>query len=98
MLQLLLCNIHLQELNLGRNNLQTSGAIKIAKALQKISTLTKLYINHNNITDDAADDIGIALHCNGDLQEVDISKNGFNKETAMKIFATHLTIGINFVS
>ena len=76
-----------------RKNLQTSGAIKIAKALQKYSTLTKLNINHNNITDDAADDIVIALRCNGYLQVVDISKNGFNKESTMKIsFANHLTI------
>ena len=95
------CNIHLQELNLGSNNLQTSGTIKITKALQKISTLTKLYIDCNNITDEAADDIGLALSCNGNLQIVNISKNDFNKETATKIstFASHLTIGINlFIS
>ena len=92
------CNIHLQELNLGSNDLRTSGTITIAKGLQKISSLRKLYIKLNNITDDAADDIGIALRCNCNLQEVDISKNGFNRETAMKIsyFASHLTIGINF--
>ena len=88
------CNIHLQELNLGSNNLQTSGTIKIARTLQKISSLTKLYIHNNNITDDAADDIGFVLHCNGDLQEVDISENDIGKETTMNIysFASHLTI------
>ena len=95
------CNNHLQELNLGSNNLQTSGTIKIAKALQKISTLIKLYIDRNCITDKAADDIGLALSCNGYLQIVNISENDFSKETAMKIstFASHLTIGINlFIS
>ena len=93
------CNIRLQELNLGNNYLQTSGTIKITKALQKISTLTKLYIDCNNITSKAADDIGFALHCNGDLQEVNISKNALSEETAMKIssFASHLTIGVNFI-
>ena len=35
-------NIHLQEVNLGYNNLQASGIIKIAGSLQKISSLTKL--------------------------------------------------------
>ena len=61
------CNIYLQELNLGSNNLQTSGAIKITKALQKISMLTKLYIDCNNIIDEVADDIGLAPSCNGNL-------------------------------
>ena len=67
--------------------------------MQEISTLTKLYIEHNNITDDAADDIGAALHCNGDLQIVNISKNGFTKLMSMKIstFASHLTVGITFI-
>ena len=72
--------------------------------MQNISTLTKLYIDHNNITDDAADDIGFALHCNDDLKEVDISKNALSEESAMKISscASHLTIGIklfyNFIA
>ena len=69
------CNSHLQELNLGSNYLQTSGIIKITKSLQKISSLTKLYINHNNITCEAADDIAAAISCNTKLQEFDISGN-----------------------
>ena len=95
------CNNHLQELNLGSNNLQTSGTKRIAKALQNILTLTKLYIDHNNITDDAADDIGLALYCKGNLKIVNISKNSFSKQAAVKIssFASHLTIGVNlFIS
>ena len=35
--------------------------IKIVTSLQKISSLTKLYINDNNITDEAADDIAAAI-------------------------------------
>ena len=33
------CNIYLQELNLGSNNLQTSGAIKITRELQNINKI-----------------------------------------------------------
>ena len=55
------CNIHLQELNLSSNCLQTSGAIKITRGLQKISALTKLCFHGNLITDSAADDITAAF-------------------------------------
>ena len=55
------CNIHMQELNLGSNNLQTSGAIQIANSLQMISSLTKLSIEHNNLTYQAADDIAAVI-------------------------------------
>ena len=46
----------------------------------------KLYIDHNNITDYAADDIGFTLSCNGELQGVNISKNAFNKECHKDFF------------
>ena len=81
----ILCNIHLQELNLGCNYLQTSGTIKIAKSLQKISSLTKLFINDNNITDEAADDIAAAISCNAKLQEFNSSKNNLQKTGIIKI-------------
>ena len=79
------CNIHLQELNLGNNYLQASGTIKIAKSLQKITSLTKLYILHNNITYEAADDIAAAIFCNQKLQEFDISENKLQKTGATKV-------------
>ena len=63
-------NNHLQEINLGYNNLQASGIIKIAGSLQKLSSLTKLYINHNNITHEAAEDIAAVISCNNSLQEI----------------------------
>ena len=69
------CNIHLQELNLGGNDFRTSGIIVISRSLQKISLLRKLCINHNNITDEAADNIAAAISCNIHLQEFDISEN-----------------------
>ena len=79
------CNIHLQELNLGNNNLQTSGTIKVARSLQKISLLTKLYINHNNITHEAADDIAAAISCNIHLQELKLDNNNLQTSGTIKI-------------
>ena len=61
------------------------GTIKIAKALQNISTLTKLYIDNNNITDEAADDIATAISLNFHLQELDIGVNKFTSQGAIKI-------------
>ena len=68
------CN-KMQELDVSSNGLQTTGAIKLARALQNISTLTNLYINNNNIKDEAADDIAAALSCNPHLEEIDIGEN-----------------------
>ena len=79
-------NIHLQEVNLGYNNLEASGIIKIAGSLQqKISSLTKLYINHNSITHEAANDIAAVISCNTGLQEIDVSKNHLQTIGAKKI-------------
>ena len=55
-------NIKLKELYLGGNNLQSSGAIKIANGLHKISNLTVFNISNNNISKEAADDIATVLH------------------------------------
>ena len=76
-------NIDLQELNISKNTLQSISAIKIAKPLQNIS---KLYINNNHITDEAADNIAAALSRNADqLQELDISNNWFQAKGIMAI-------------
>ena len=79
------CNIHLQELNLDSTNLQTSGAIKITRGLQKISSLTKLCFHGNLITDGAADDIAAAISCNTHLQELNLGNNDFTPPGALKI-------------
>ena len=71
------CNVHLRDLNIGGNDLQASGIIVIARSLQKISSLRKLYINHSNITNKAADNIGAAISCNANLQELDLGGNNF---------------------
>ena len=79
------CNIHLQELNLDSTNLQTSGAIKITRGLQNISTLIKLCFHGNLITDEAADDIAAAISCNIHLQELNLGNNNFTPTGALKI-------------
>ena len=85
MTNVILSNSHLQEFDISVNNLQVPGIIKIAKGLQKISTLTKLYINNNNITEEAADDIAGIIVCNSYLQEVDIQASNLQTMGAIKI-------------
>ena len=85
MTNVILCNSHLQEFDISVNSLQVPGIIKIAKGLQKISTLTKLYINNNNITEEAADDIAGIIVCNSYLQEVDIQASNLQTMGAIKI-------------
>ena len=77
--------MNLQELNLGSNNLQTSGIVSIAKSLHKISSLTKLCIDQNSITDEAADDIAFAMSCNAKLQELNLGGNDFQTSGIIKI-------------
>ena len=79
------CYVHLQEFNIGKNYLQASSVIKVTKGLQKISTITKLYINSNKITDEAADDIAVAISCNNKLQDIDISENDLETTGTIKI-------------
>ena len=80
-------NIKLQELFAGKNNLQSKGVIKIAKSLQNISTLTKLYINNlrNSHIENTADELALALSCNNQLQELNINNNWFSTAGVVKI-------------
>ena len=79
------CNTYLQELNIGRNNLQALGAAQIARGLQKISTLRKFYIDNNSITYEAADDIAAAIQCSSELCELDVGNNKFQTQGIRKI-------------
>ena len=79
-------NTQLQIFNFSRTcYLSTIGIRVISKALQSIFTMTKLNISKNNIIDDAADDIAIALSCNTQLQELDISINNLKRQGTIKI-------------
>ena len=78
-------NTQLQELDISRNNLQTQGTIKIAKAIQGIFTLKILRISNNNIADDAADSIAAALSHNYQLEVFTISRNYVGAPGMIKI-------------
>ena len=76
------CNVHLQEFDISKNYLQASSVIKVAKGLQTISTLTKLSIDNNKITDEAAFYIADVISCNSNLQELDIGSNDLHAQGA----------------
>ena len=85
----LLENSQLKELNLSDNNLHTEGIRKIFDGL-KISSLIKLHISHNNITEQAADYMAIFLSRNKKLEELDLSHNNLQSPGAIKIFRASL--------
>ena len=68
-------NTKLEELDLGRNNLQTAGAIKIFQGIMHISTLTKLNIAHNMITNEATEYILSVMSNNNNLRKLNLSHN-----------------------
>ena len=67
------CNVHLQELDIGRNKFCVLGALTISGALQKLFTLQKLCFDYENIAKVAARDIAIAICHNNDLKEVSVN-------------------------
>ena len=78
-------NTHMQEFNFSRNKFEMTGALKIVKALQSVSTLTKLYFGNNCITDEVAGEIGTILYNNIKLQELDISNIWFQTASILTI-------------
>ena len=78
-------NISLQELDLSYNNLSKSNSATILKGMKNISDLITLNISHNNITDEAADELGNILLHNTLLQELDLSCNGLAKLDLLRI-------------
>ena len=85
-LQLLFyCNPYLEKIDIGYNFIQGRGAIHIAKSFQQISTLKKLFMNHNRITDEASDDIATLIHHNPDLNELRITGNLLTTSCSCKL-------------
>ena len=76
-------SLQLQELDLSKNNLNAEQCSAICKSL-RVSTLKRFYLNENNITDEAADDIGDVLSINTDLKELDVSNNMFEAASTIK--------------
>ena len=81
----ILCNRKLQLLGLSKNYLKTAGMIKLSRALQKISSLTILLANSNDITDQAADDIAAVVQSNSNLRVLGLSDNMLQATGAIKI-------------
>ena len=67
------CNPHLEEFDIGENKIQGRGAIRLAKSFQQISTLQKLFVDHNMITDEAANDFVAVICHNPHLNEFRIN-------------------------
>ena len=59
--------------------------IKIAKALQSISSLTELNISNNNIDKEAADNIAIFLSHNTKLTELYLNNNNLQTAGVIRI-------------
>ena len=78
-------NLKLQKLDLQNNNFKTLGMMKIAKALQNISSLTWLSINHNGVGEEAADDIAAVLSQNINMQTLGLQNNNFKTRGMIKI-------------
>ena len=85
----LLENKKLKELDLSDNNLHTEGIRKIFNGL-KISTLIKLRVGHNSITDQEADHMVTFLSRNKSLEELDLSHNNLRSAGAIKICRIYL--------
>ena len=79
------CNV-LEQLNLDNTKLSSRAAINLFKALKINSKLTELYINYNDITDDALDAIIAALgYQNSCLVTLHMWSNPFSSEAILKI-------------
>ena len=88
-------NVELQELDLSDNNLHAKSVRKIFKKL-RISSLIKLSISHNNITDKVADKIATFLTRNTRLENLDLSHNNLQAAGASRICKTNLSKLITF--
>ena len=79
------CNTNLNQLHLHNNKFKAVGIIKIAKALQNISTLTIFSIGDNNINEEAAGDIASVLSHSHKLKELYLHNNRFKTGGIIKI-------------
>ena len=85
-------NIKLRKVNFSRCSLQESSAVKIAKALMNISTLTVLNVCYNEIMEKAVDYFSIVVSSNIELQEIDLSNNSFKTQSVIKVVKALTTL------
>ena len=62
------CNPYLEEFDIVCNSIEGRGAIKIVKSFQQMSTLKKLFMDHNEISDGASDYVAAVTDCNPHLK------------------------------
>ena len=85
----ILHNTRLEELYFDNNNLGI-GMVKVAKALQYITTLKILYLNNNNIPQEACEELALAIESNKFLTKLSLSLNNlqFSANVILKSLAT----------
>ena len=79
-------NNELEELYLGTNNLQ-SGVINISTALKKLSSLKVLDLGNNNVPEEAADELSVAIRANNSLEKLWLGGNHLRSSTVMIVNA-----------
>ena len=82
---IILKNTTLHTLILSDNNLQSTGAIKIARSLQNASCLRILNMSNNNISCESASSIAAILSCNTKLEELYLGDNNLQNTGAGEI-------------
>ena len=79
----ILSNPKLEELYLGSNNL-AAGVIKIATALQYLTTLKVLDINNNDAPEEAAKELAVAIYNNRlELENLWLANNKFGSSVSL---------------
>ena len=75
MANILMKNIHLEELHLGKNILQAKGIAEISLGLENTATLKVFNISNNDISSEAAVDIVYILSKQTNLEELILGRN-----------------------
>ena len=90
-------NSKLEEIDISRNNLKTTGAKEIFKGIRHILTLTKLNIAHNLICNKAAGYIKDILNNNNKLKQLNLSYNNLAISNLTECNFTHLqTLNLSY--
>ena len=84
----IMCNTGLEELHLYGNNLGV-GTLKLAKALQHITTLRILVLGNNNIPQEACDELALAIKSNNHLKSLLLNDN--NLHSSVNVILKSLT-------
>ena len=80
----ILHNNPIEDLGIGGNNLGDNGTAKLANAILT-GRLLQLGLEHNNITEEAADDIAAILSHNTNLTVLNLSGNNLHSEGVKKV-------------